>query len=156
MAIPRELAKEACAYCGKPVYCDEGIHGISLDHYDCYANVMKSFDDMDTLLSPFRRTTRRHAPEGEGKIAKKVIEMATTAVEEKLGAKIYDVSFWNQKGGYRGPGWDLARWGFYFSIEGTTLKGHCHSWSRMTDCAKAKKLIAHPEDITYSFNVEPE
>ena len=155
MAIQRELAKEACDFCGKPVYCDEGIHGISLDHYDCYsANLKKLNEFIYGTTTTVKR--KRKAAEGKGQIATKVIEMATAAVEEQLGAKIYDVSFWNQKGGYRGSRWDLARWGFYFAIEGTTLKGHCHSWSRMTDCAKAKKLIAHPEDITYTFNVEPE
>jgi hypothetical protein len=149
----RELAKAACSYCGKPVYCDEGIHGISLDHYDCYAGVIGKMDSIMDGITGTRR--KRHKAEGEGVIAKKVIAMATAAIEEELGAKIYNIRFWNQKGGYRGQSWDLARWGFYFDVEGTTLKGNCHSWSRMTDCVKAKKLTAHLEDITYTFNVEP-
>ena len=80
-------------------------------------------------------------------------------MEEHLGRKLETVMLWNQQGAYRGDKWDLARWGIHFEVRlsegGSPLRGSAHSWTRMTDCAKAKKMVAHREDGEFGFNVEP-
>lgn len=160
----RVLVTAACRSCGKPVYTDQGYHAVTERHWECEKALTTDFEQasarVDALMSDFGVRPKRHKKsEGSGAIAIKVKAMAVAAVEEHLGRKLETVMLWNQQGAYRGDKWDLARWGIHFEVRlsegGSPLRGSAHSWTRMTDCAKAKKMVAHREDGEFGFNVEP-
>lgn len=83
--------------------------------------------------------------------------MAVAAIEEALGAKLYDITIWNQKGVYRGPRWDLDVWGmaFWFDRDGHRFSGSASSLATMSQCVKFKKLRAVEEACTFSFSLCP-
>lgn len=100
---------------------------------------------------------KRRAPEGTGPTALKAQALAVLAIEAHVGAVLTDVSMWNQQGAYRGDRWQLDRWGIAFSFlrDGRLCKGGASSLSRMTDCVKAKAIVATPGDLAFSFQLDP-
>lgn len=160
MSAERYLCKEACSKCGKPVYADEGYHGISKDHYSCHADQLKKIDEamssIDSILADLGvKKKRKRVREGEGKIAKKCVKLATEAFERETGGKVVSTLVWNQQGSYRGPRWDLAAWGvdFEFVLEGSdkVLRGSIASWSKMTAASKFDVLDLSPSTVPYTY-----
>jgi hypothetical protein len=161
MPAERYLCKEACSNCGKPVYADEGYHGISKDHYSCHSDNLKKLDDfiekMDGKLSDFgvKRKRKKKVREGEGKIAQKCIKLATEAFERETGGKVVSALIWNQQGQYRGPQWDLAAFGvdFEFTLEGhdRPFSGSIASWSTMTAFSKLKEIKLSASGVSFEY-----
>jgi hypothetical protein len=160
MAFDRYLVNESCKYCKKAVYADEGYHGISHNHYSCHADQVRLLDEAIEKLEGLAdslgaKQKRKHVPEGQGKTAQKCIKLATEAFERETGGKVVNALIWNQKGQYRGPRWDLARWGvdFEFVLDGREkpFNGSVVSWSTMTAVAKLKTLDISPSNITYAY-----
>jgi len=175
-AIYKHMDAGTCYVCGKPVATGSAIYGLTGAHYDCEMgssqldNSVKSraptsvATELDSRLkflksrgSSGRRRAR--AREGEGPTAQKVIAKAVAAIEKVSGAKVSDVTFWNQKGSYRGNRWDLARWGLIFCMtyeDGFSTTGDCHSWSTIGACAPASLTMVAREEMSHSYNVEPQ
>lgn len=139
-----------CYLCGKPVDPSQGYHGATGAHWDCHQKVEDDFTDSMRRLGGMPRK-----PEGQGATALKAKAMAIAAIEKALGAEIYDVTLWNQKGVYRGPRWDLDSWGVYFKFDlgGSVMSGEASSLAIMTQCCGYKSLCAKPRDGTYSFDL---
>lgn len=157
--MKRHLINEACPHCGKPVYADEGYHTVALSHSRCEDQTVEKYRDavnrMDSIFSDFGIKKKRKR-EGEGVTAQKVLKLATEAFEREANVKIVRANMWNQKGVYRGPRWDLARWGIDFEFinkDGLRLSGSIHSWATMTQCAKQKTLKLHREDGSFTYSV---
>jgi hypothetical protein len=163
MPAERYLCKEACSNCGKPVYADEGYHGVSKDHYSCHADNLKKLDDLiaklDGNLSDFgvKRKRKKKVREGEGKIAQKCLKMLTEAFERETEGKVVSANIWNQQGQYRGPRWDLAAFGvdFEFTLEGSdrTFTGSIASWLKMTAVSKLSEITLSASDIPYTYEI---
>jgi hypothetical protein len=160
MPAERYLCKEKCDHCGKPVYADEGYHGISQNHYSCHDDQIRKLDEciakLDGVLTDFGvKRKRKKVREGEGKIAQKCIKLATEAFERETGVKVTSALIWNQQGQYRGPHWDLAAWGidFDFTLEGSDniLHGSIASWSTMTAVSKLKVMELSPSNMPYTY-----
>jgi hypothetical protein len=157
--MKRDLINEACPHCGKPVYADEGYHTVALSHYKCEdareERLKEAIKKMDSVFSDFGIKKKRKR-EGDGQIAQKVLKMATEAFEREAKVRVVRSTLWNQKGGYRGKYWDLARWGINFEFvteDGLLLHGSVHSWATMTQCAKADKMKLHKEDSPFEYSV---
>jgi hypothetical protein len=159
VTVERYLCKDACEYCGKPVYADEGYHGVSLNHYNCQGNSLERFEEackkLDELVEDFGiKPKRKKVREGEGRIAQKCIKLATEAFERETGGTVTRALIWNQQGRYRGPKWDLAAWGvdFHFiSKEGHQMTGNVVSWSTMTQVSKLDKMDIVPSGTIYAY-----
>lgn len=160
MSAERYMVKDEYAHCKKPVYADEGYHGISKDHYSCQSSIFERFEEstknLNALLDDFGvKRKRKNASEGEGKAAQKCIKLATEAFERETGGKVTSALIWNQKGVYRGPKWDLARWGvdFDFTLEGSEhiFHGSIASWSTMTAVSKLKVMTISPGSMAYTY-----
>jgi hypothetical protein len=160
MAVERHLVKEVCEFCKKPVYADEGYHGISQNHYRCQDEqtilLDKAIAKLDELSDSIGiKRKRKKVREGEGKIAQKCIRLATAAFEEATGGKVVKTLIWNQQGQYRGPRWDLAAWGvdFDFTLPDSEniFKGSVASWSTMTAVSKLKVMDIAPSNISFMY-----
>lgn len=155
---PRDLAKESCDYCKQPVYCDEGIHGISHNHYRCEAGVKEKFEEdskkIDAIFAELGIKPKRKR-EGTGKTAQKALKVAIDAIEAMSGGKVLNPLVWNQRGAYRGQRWDLAAWGVDFDLqfkEGEEIcKGSFACWASMTAVSKMEKLAIVEEGIPYTY-----
>lgn len=157
----RHLVKESCDFCQKHVYADEGYHGLSKNHYSCHNGLLERFEEsskkLDALMEDLCGKPKRKKPvrEGEGRVAKKCIKLATEAFERETGGKVTNALIWNQKGIYRGQRWDLAAWGvdFDFTLEGheNTFKGSIASWATMTAVSKLKEMKISPSNISYMY-----
>ncbi len=162
--IYKHMDAGTCYVCGKPVKTGSAIYGLTGAHYDCEVGTGRAYEAAvirieDALANLGVVAQRPRVPEGKGKVAKKAIAKAVAAIEKETGAKLTGVLFWNQKGNFRGPKWDLARWGLQFSMQlpnGNIVRGSSHSWATVTMCANLP-LQAHEErDSLYSYNVEPQ
>lgn len=161
MEAERYLCKEKCDHCGKPVYADEGYHGVSQNHYDCHDDQIRKLDEdivkLDGMFEDFGfKPKRKKVREGEGKIAQKCLKLATEAFERETGGTVTAANIWNQQGQYRGPRWDLAAWGVYFDFtlpeRENIIKGSIASWSTMTAVSKLKVMeISTDRGSSYQY-----
>jgi hypothetical protein len=172
MPAERYLCKEACSNCGKPVYADEGYHGISKDHYSCHKDQLVKLDEciaklegVDSMLSDLgitdesapKKRRKKKVREGEGRIAQKCLKMLTEAFERETEGKVVSANIWNQQGQYRGPHWDLAAFGvdFEFTLEGSdrNFTGSIASWLTMTAVSKLSEITLSASDMSYTYEI---
>lgn len=152
---------DICEICKQPILEGQGIYTLHGTHWDCeFPQGYKSAEDLleeaevklaarATLVTV---TKRRRAREGEGVVAKKAIAKATTALEKLLGCKVVNVLFWNQQGAYRGPSWDLDRWGLDFEYEyetGKFLKNSASSLESVTQIARGKQVRVYRDSFNH-------
>lgn len=147
-----------CYICDQPVDYSNGYHGATGAHWDCVKSEDKkteeAFARVDRGMRDIgMRPTRKR--EGEGATAQKCKSMAVAALEAALGAKLFDITLWNQQGSYRGPRWDLDAWGlhFWFELDGHKFSGSASSLATMTQCLRFKRLSAHEEDCAHTFSL---
>lgn len=158
MSSERHLCKEACEHCGKPVYADEGYHGVSMDHYSCHKGVIAKFEEsakkLDGIFEDLGVKPKR-ARDGTGKVAQKALKRAVEAIERATEGKVVKTLVWNQQGRYRGPKWDLAAWGVDFELqfEGDekTYGGSLACWATMTAVSKLETLTIFHDGPTFNF-----
>jgi hypothetical protein len=160
--IDRCIDEGKCYVCGKPVVPNvDAMYSITGAHYDCEKGTERSYREAVAKLEAPRGTVtrKRRAREGQGPAARAAIAKAVAAIEAQTGAILSDVIFWNQKGAYRGPHWDLARWGLGFTLTFSAdfvVRGSCHSWSPVTLCSKKSVVLGvYAEDMSFTYNVEP-
>lgn len=162
--IDKHLAAGTCHICGKPVVSGTPIHGLTGAHWRCEAKGIEDFNvsaaKVDAAFAALGiKPKRKKVPEGEGLVAKKATEKAVAALEKHLCNKVRDVKIWNQQGAYRGPQWDLDRWGLscQFETEDMHVTVMMSTLDTMTACAKAKTIEIGVDDVrspwTFSFHV---
>jgi hypothetical protein len=157
--MERYLCKAKCAICHKPVYADQGYYSVSMDHYDCVLGERKQLKDaikkVDKALDDLGiKPKRTRVRDGKGRIAQKVIKLATEAFERETGCTVTNTLIWNQPICYRGPKYDLAAWGIDFEFvlkSGLKGRGSISSWCTMTQAAKSDVMELSPTNIPYQF-----
>ena len=63
-----------------------------------------------------------HDGVGQGRIAQRCKDLAALALNEATGTQVTVTTIWNQQGSYRGPRWDLDRWGVNFVFTGPDVR----------------------------------
>lgn len=156
--ISWHMENGTCYICGKTVDPSQGYHGATGAHWDCTQREKKKTEEAFARVDAGFRSIGikpKRRKEGQGVTAQKCQALAVAAIEEALGAKVYDITLWNQQGAYRGPRWDLDAWGmsFWFDRGGHKFSGQASSLATMTQCIKFKRLRAVKEDLGHTFSL---
>ena len=156
------LVKARCSFCRQPVYAEDGYHGASLDHYDCFTGGKPVIDpraEMQAAMDAGNRAmasvftelgVKPHKPRaraGEGALAQHVKKLVIEAIQEEFGCGVRSAHLWLQEGDYRGPKWDLDSWGVNAVLDdGHNRMIRCSSLATMGEYRRCKQVLLNKAD----------
>lgn len=167
--MDRDVVKTSCDVCHEIVYADQGYHGCSMNHYDCYKKVMApdestmDMSDIGELIEKLGVEPRKpRAKAGEGALAQHVKQLVIDAVKSELASELSELqlsviraNLWLQQGAYRGPRWDLDSWGVDVFLGSGNLLVNCSSLAPMLDYRRCKKVrLVQRGNLSYDIYKE--